>query len=76
MEKYPIDWGKFTALIEAATGTDDERVLFRKKMQYGTPETKMRLLEEEFGLTFEELVKIHEELEKVFYKGSLPWWFW
>jgi hypothetical protein len=72
---YQINWEKIANLIEAATGDEEDKVFFRKKLQYGTPEEKMRVLAE-YGFDFEELVRIHAELEKVFYKGSLPWWFW
>ena len=75
MQHQEFNWERFTELIAAATGDEDDQVMFRKKLQYGTPEEKMRVLTE-FGFTFEELVHIHAELEKVFYKGSLPWWFW
>lgn len=76
MEKYDIDWNKFAALIEASTGDEEDQVMLRKTLQYGTPEEKRRILDESFGLNFQDLVKIHAELEKIFYKGSLPWWFW
>lgn len=71
MNYQKIDWEKFDALIEAAS--DDPGL--RELLQYGTPAAKMEALRE-YGFSFEELVAIHRELEKIIYKGSIPWWFW
>jgi hypothetical protein len=69
-----IQWDKVQKLINMASEgarADDVRATLR----HGTPEMKLALLKEA-GLEFSDLEAMHNELEKVIYKGSIPWWWW
>ncbi len=67
-----VEWQKIQAVIDWASDPKlgPER---RAVMEHGTPEMKMAILHEA-GLSFDELEAMHSELEKVIYKGSIPWW--
>ena len=65
-------WDKFDALIEAAIDNPG----LQKKLQYGTPAMKLDILENDYDLTWDELEKVHEDLSKIIFTGSLRWWFW
>jgi hypothetical protein len=64
-------WPRIDALIAAAK----EDPALRDRLQYGTPEQKLAALEK-VGLSFEDLVHIHKELETIVYQGSLRFWWW
>lgn len=64
-------WPKIEALMDAAG--DNERL--RDVLQYGTPQDKLAALER-FGLSFEDLVFIHKELEKIVHQSPLRFWWW
>jgi hypothetical protein len=66
-------WDKIDALIAAASDPDNEPL--RRVLEYGTPEQKREQLEE-FDLSHDDLVYIHEELKKIVYQGSLKFWWW
>ncbi len=64
-------WQKLAKLIDDAA--QDETL--RRDLQYGTPARKLQILEER-GVTWPEGVEMQQGLEKVIYKGSVPWWWW
>jgi hypothetical protein len=69
-----IKWDKIQKVIDMASGTD-EGMETRGILQHGTPEMKLALLKKA-GIEFSDLEAMHKELEKVIYKGSIPWWWW
>jgi len=48
---------------------------FRDLLHYGTPEQK-RIALEGHGLSLDDLVVIHHELETIVFQGSLRFWWW
>ncbi|HNS53020.1 MAG TPA: hypothetical protein PKO09_17805 [Anaerolineae bacterium] len=48
---------------------------FQEVLHYGTPEQK-RIALQGHGLSFEDLVFIHHELETIVFQGSLRFWWW
>ena len=64
-------WPKINALILRSS----EDPAFRDRLHYGTPNQKLTALSE-VGLSFEELVFIHHELETIVFQGSLRFWWW
>jgi hypothetical protein len=70
-----LPWEKIQSLIDWASdpslGPGRRAVL-----EHGTPEMKMAILREQLGVSFDDLEAMHAELEKIIYKGSIPWWWW
>jgi hypothetical protein len=64
-------WLVISEIIEAAETDPD----VRRILKHGTPKDKLTFLEEK-GLGLKELEELHIELEKIIYKGSIPWWWW
>lgn len=71
MTEQKSTWEKFDALIEEAISDDD----LQKELQYGTPARKLEILKDA-GISWQELLDMHERLSKIIYTGSLKWWFW
>ncbi len=76
MRGFPaLPWEKIQALIDWASDPT-EGASRRGVLKHGTPEMKMTVLREQLGVSFEDLEAMHAELEKIIYKGSIPWWWW
>lgn len=69
-----LRWDKIQKLIDLASDSTDGMEI-RGTLKHGTPEMKLALLKKA-GFEFSELEAMHNELEKVIYKGSIPWWWW
>lgn len=63
---------KINEVIEAA---EADQVVY-DILQNGTPEQKRRLLEERFGLSFEDLMAMYKELQTILNAKGLPFWWW
>lgn len=66
-------WEAVERLIEDASADDGEAL--RRILQHGTPQQKLEVLQK-YELNFDDLVDAHKDLEKIIYKGSVPWWWW
>ena len=69
--RFSETWDKFDKVIRNAMENPEYRNVF----QYGTPSQKLELLQRE-GLTFEDLVQIHHELENVLHNSPAKFWWW
>ncbi len=64
-------WPKIDGLIEAARSDPG----LQDRLHYGTPDQKLEVLNS-FGLSFEDLVFIHHQLETIVFQGSIRFWWW
>ncbi|HLB63850.1 MAG TPA: hypothetical protein VJJ46_03350 [Anaerolineales bacterium] len=71
-----LPWDKVQSLIDWASDPTDAGESRRAVLKHGTPEMKMEILREQLGVEFADLEAMHAELEKIIYKGSIPWWWW
>jgi hypothetical protein len=70
----PKEWAAITQLITDAMNSEE----LRSKLRHGPQADIITLLDQEKynNLKPDRLRQIHGELENIWFKGSLPFWWW